>query len=202
MKNKKIAFFVFAAIVMMVPLYVAYTSHDILSNGKLYKFKLQAYDPFDPFRGKFLRLNYNTRRIATEDDFEEGDDAYVKIGLDEEGFAFFESVSKEPPKEGDYMTTTIKKVRGKPSVKSGMRSIFNEEISDLDVGNYKLKVDITIPDHMQKYFLNEEYAKKGERVLRSQRDFIYIGMRVKNGSARMEDLYVKDIPLMNYLREE
>ena len=61
------------------------SSENILTNGTYYKFKPKAYDPTDTFRGKYLRVNYETRNIPTLDIFEAGDVAYVSIGFDPEG---------------------------------------------------------------------------------------------------------------------
>ncbi len=90
MTIKKKLFFVFAAIILLVPVYVAVSSQNVLNNGTFYKFKPMAYDPFDPFRGKFLSVNYSTDFVPTKFDFDEDETVYVSIGVDNEGFAFFE----------------------------------------------------------------------------------------------------------------
>ena len=103
MTIRKGLFFAFAAIIVFVPVYVAVSSQNVLNNGKMYKFRPMAYDPFDLARGKFLRVNYDTGDIPTKFDFDEGETVYVSIGVDKEGYAFFEEAFKSPPKEKDYL---------------------------------------------------------------------------------------------------
>lgn len=200
MKKKKLIFLAFAAIIILIPIYVVVNSQDVLSNGTFYKFKPRAYDPFDPFRGKFLRLNYD-REVPTSDDFEKGDDAYVSIGVDEEGFAFFEEAFKKAPKKGDYLSVKIEYVEGMEQVRSGVFGRRNNAVVDDDRGNYLMMVGIDIPDNMCKYFINEDYALAGETAFRKEIANAYIGVRIKDGECRVEDIYLKDMPIMEYLKK-
>lgn len=201
MKNKKIIFLIFALAIIVVPLYVIVSSQDILNNGTFYKFRPQAYDPLDPFRGKYLRVNYDTRQIPTEEDFEDGDEVYVSIGVDEEGFAFFEEAFTKPPKKGDYLTSKVLYVSGMEEIRSGVFGRRSNAIVDDDRGNYKRMVSIEIPDNMCKYFINEDYALPAEKAFIKERENAYIGVRIKDGQCRLEDIYIKDMPIMEYLKK-
>ncbi len=176
MKNKKLFFFGFALLILLIPAYLVFKSESILTDGTLYKFRPQAYDPFDPFRGKFLRMNYDTGDIPCNEDVDEDQTVYVSVGVDEEGYAFFEEVFTKPPKDKDYVKSVVRYTHG------------NE-------------VDIEIPDNMRKYFINEDKALDAEHVFFEERDSIYIGVRILDGEARLEDIYVHNQPILEYLEK-
>lgn len=200
MTIKKGLFIAFAAIILLVPVYIAISSQNVLNKGELYKFKPMASDPFDPLRGKFLSVNYQRNNIPTDFDFDEGETAYVSIGVDEEGFAFFEEAFKSPPKKSDYLETTI--------VWSGVNARLQRQIdmaSELDDFEALASIDtrstvrIEIPDNMNKYFINEDAALRAEKVLNKERENIYIGVRILDGEVRLDNIFVYDQPILDYL---
>ena len=199
MTIKKGLFIAFAAIILLVPVYVAVSSQNVLNNGEFYKFKPMAYDPFDPFRGKFLRVNYETNGIPTEFDFEEGETAYVSIGVDREGFAFFEEAFKSPPKDKDYLKTTIQWSGMDASVIREIEMGTELEDFNLESVDTRSSVNIKIPDNMNKYFINEDDALRAEETFFEERENIYIGVRILDGEVRLENIYVYDQPILDYL---
>lgn len=199
MTIKKGLFFAFAAVILLVPVYVVVSSQSVLDNGKLYKFKPTAYDPFDPFRGKFLRVNYETNSIPTKFDFEEREKAYVSIGVDKQGFAFFEEAFKSPPRKKDYLETTIDWAGVDEKLQRQIEAAMeldNFDISSLDTRN---AVRIEIPDNMNKFFINEDDALDAEKILQTERKNIYIGVRILDGEVRLDNIFVKDQPIVEYI---
>lgn len=183
MKKKKIVFLVFALVIVLVPVYVIMNSQDILENGTYYKFRPQAYDPIDPVRGHYLRINYDIGNIPTEDNVKRGDDVFVSIGVDEKGFAFFKEVFKNKPKKGDYLAAKVSYIQE-------------------DRRNYQKTVSIEAPDHMCKYYINEDYGLAGEIAFRNERENAYIGVRIQDGIARIQDIYLRGKPIMEYLKKK
>ena len=58
-KMKKIlpvALVVYFIILLAVPCYIIYSYYDILSKGEVYKIDVTAYDPYDPFRGRYVAI--------------------------------------------------------------------------------------------------------------------------------------------------
>jgi len=176
MKSKKIFFVLFGLIVLFIPFYIIMSSEDVLENGHQHKFRLQGYDPFDPFRGKYLRINYD-RSMPCAADVKEGDEAFVTFEKDEMDFSSFAYASHEKPTHDDYIIAEVIYVRD---------------------GEATIKVD-----NMSKYFINEDKAKQGENVLlefrRNRPDDIYVAIRVLDGEARLEDIFVEETPLLEYL---
>jgi uncharacterized membrane-anchored protein len=176
MKSKKILFGIFALVIFIVPAFIIFGSEDVLKNGHLHKLQLRGYDPFDPFRGKYLRLSYDDM-ISCDESLKEGDMAYVTLEKDSLGFSFFSYASSTKPDHDDYIEAELLYVGG------GMASI---------------KID-----NLTKYFINEDKAYEAELVLtefRQERPSeIYVAVRVLDGEARLEDIFVEETPLLEYL---
>jgi uncharacterized membrane-anchored protein len=199
MTIKKGLFIAFAAIILLVPVYVAVSSLNVLNNGEFYKFKPMAYDPFDPFRGKFLRVNYETNNIPTKFDFEENETAYVSIGVDGEGFAFFEEAFKSPPEKKDYLKTTVNWSGIDARLQREIEMAIELDDFNLESIDTRSSVNIKIPDNMNKYFINEDDALLAEKTFIKEQENIYIGVRILNGEVRLENIYVYDQPILDYL---
>ncbi len=202
MTIKKKLFFVFAAIILLVPVYVAVSSQNVLNNRTFYKFKPMAYDPFDPFRGKFLSVNYSTDFVPTKFDFDEDETVYVSIGVDNEGFAFFEEAFKSPPKKKDYLKTVIRESRLVRSLEREIEAAIEQGDFDPSMIDTRSNVSIKIPDNMNKYFINEDDALKAETVFREEQENIYIGVRVLNGEVRLDNIFVYDQPILDYIESK
>lgn len=202
MTIKKGLFFAFAAIIVLIPVYVAISSQNVLNNGKLYKFKPIARDPFDPFRGKFLRINYETNGIPTNFDFKEKERVYVSIGTDDAGFAFFEEAFKFPPKGKDYIETTIAWAGFGSERRIQMIERMDDPNFDLSDEDVRETVNIEIPDNMGKYFINEDDALKAERALIREGENAYIAVKILDGEARMEEIFIFDQPLLEFIAKK
>jgi uncharacterized membrane-anchored protein len=178
MKSKKILFAVFALVIFVVPAFIIFGSEDILENGHLHKLQLRGYDPFDPFRGKYLRLGYDDN-ISCDESLKEGDKAYVTLEKDSLGFSFFSYASSTKPDHDDYIEAELLYVGG------GMATI---------------KID-----NLTKYFINEDKAYEAELILRDFRrdrpEDLYVAVRVLDGDARLEDIFVEETPLLEYLEK-
>lgn len=194
MRNKKIIFLIFALAIILVPIYMIVSSENILNNGTFYKFRPQARDPFDPFRGKFLRINYDTNSIPTKEKVKQGDEVYISIGVDEKGFAYFKEAYTKAPEKGDYLTAKVRYAndsRGRG---------WQTEVASVESEDQMNYISIKAPDHMCKYFINEDYALAAEDAYAKERENAYIGVRILNGSARVQDIYLKGKPIMDYLK--
>jgi len=202
MTPKKWIFLGFAALLVAIPLYMTLSSEDILANGKLYKFRLQGGDPFDPFRGKYLRLNYAFDELPIDEKVKVGEEVYTSITVDNEGFAHLSKAYKKPPVKGDYLKTKVVASSWDNSgFRTGRRRFSLRRRRLMERDNGKSYVVIAIPNNMRKYFINEDYAQQGEDVLRAEMDNAYVGIRVLDGECRMEDIYIDKMPLMKYLKK-
>ncbi len=174
---KKLIFLSFAMILLSVPVYLMMTSEDVLDNGNRHKLRLQAYDPFDPFRGKYLRLNYDNT-VVCDEDLSEGDAVFITLEKDSLGFSNFANGSRSKPENStDYFESIV--------------------LNKWD-GALQFKLD-----NLTKYFINEDKASPAEELIwdyqRNKPDSIYIAIRILDGEVRLEDIYIEETPLLEFL---
>lgn len=177
------AFILVALAQIYVPIRMILDKEDVLANGTEYKFKTAPVDPVDPFRGKYITLNYegNTVGIQNEKDWMFGERIYVSLTSDNEGFAQITSVSKEKPKDNqDYIIAKVDFVT--------------------DDGSNKL----TIFYPFNRYYMEESKALKAEQTyIQAQIDtnqITYALIRVKDGDAVLKDVLIDGISIKEIVK--
>ncbi len=173
---KKGVFIFFALVLLGVPIFLVVKSESVLENGIQHKIRLRAYDPFDPFRGKYLSLNYENT-IPCDEILERGDVCYVTLKKGEDGFSTFDYMHSEKPEGEDYIESRV-------------------DWLVIGTGSFKT-------DNISKYFINEHKASRAETVLieysQDCPDDIYVAIRVLDGEVRLEDIFVEETPLLDFL---
>ena len=102
MNSKKIIFLAFILVALVqiyVPAKIILDRAIVLNSGKEFKFKTAPIDPSDPFRGKYINLNFNdnTIEIQNKENWARGETVFVLLTTDNNGFAKIKSVSKAKP---------------------------------------------------------------------------------------------------------
>ena len=84
----------FIVLQLCVPAYMVFRNYDTLRTGDSYKFIVRPYDPYDPFRGRYVELRPD----------EQTGDTYALLGRDSRGFAviFPGSGDNRPPSSRAY----------------------------------------------------------------------------------------------------
>lgn len=149
----------------------------------VHRFKVSLYDPYDPMRGRFLRLKAFPDRFPWEKPFpnkEWRDEATIKLGRDQEGFAKIERLSLEPIPEPGCLKVKV------------YRSWDNKKRS------------YTVRYPFDRYFINEKLAAEAEAALvnttKTKRP-AEIRVRVySNGDFMIEELLLDGKPLHEILR--
>lgn len=177
------AFILVALAQIYVPIRMILDKEDVLANGTEYKFKTAPVDPVDPFRGKYVTLNYevNIVEIQNEKDWMFGERIYVSLTSDNEGFAQITSVSKEKPKDNqDYIIAKVDFVT--------------------DDGSNKL----TIFYPFNRYYMEESKALKAEQTyIQAQIDtnqITYALVRIKDGDAVLKDVLIDGISIREIVK--
>ena len=93
------AFILVALVQLYVPASMIWGRENVLKKGTEYKFRTELRDPNDPFRGKYITLSFEETIVEVENtaDWNMGEDIYLSITTDENGFAKISSVSKDEP---------------------------------------------------------------------------------------------------------
>lgn len=179
-------FIIFIIVVLaqlFIPGKMILDQEDILVSGTAYKFKTQPVDPTDPFRGKYISLNYQIDSAETNDTiWDRRQGVYVYLNKDTLGFAEIYKVSKTPLEiKNDYVIARVE--------------WYNIKTNRL---RFSLPFD--------RFYMQEDKAKPAEDIIRAlQRDSIphtiYGLVYIKNGNYVLKDVVVNDISIVKYVEE-
>jgi uncharacterized membrane-anchored protein len=172
---------------LVVPVCQIWKYEDVLHTGTIYKFRTAPLDPNDAFRGRYVALNYaNTVASLRQDEkLEYRAPAYVGLKKDAAGFAQFGEMSGVPPAEGDYLRVEYLGTTG----------------TGVSNAHFRLPFDRFFMEETKAPQAEAAYRKYGNR--RGQPlDATYVIVRVKGGRGVIEDLYVKDKPIHDFLSRE
>lgn len=177
MDKKKILlgiFIIVALVQLYVPAKMIFDKEGVIKTGTEYKFKTAPVDPHDPFRGKFITLNYEETTFEVQDITEWTNDQiiYVLFEIDNEGFAQIQSVSNEiPTQRNDYLKTKIDYVK-----------VATNELV------------IVLP--FDRFYMEESKAYDAEIAYRESQSDIsvtYALVNIKSGDAVLKDVLIDDV---------
>ncbi len=183
MKNKLIIglFLCVSFAQILTPLSMITKREAVLKNGEQFKFKTAPFDPYDAFRGRYVALRLEEDKVSIPKGLklDRGQTVYAQITVDEQGFAKLDVVSTSNP-------------QGKPYIQAKVRYVSGD------------KVYLDLP--IDRYYMEEKAAPAAERIYRkySQRDKqdAYIVVRIKDGYAVIESLYVGGQRIEDAVRQE
>jgi uncharacterized membrane-anchored protein len=151
------------------PLAMIVKREAVLKNGAQFRFKTAPVDPYDAFRGRYVALGVDANKAPKPQGLvlHPGQKVYAQIYVDEKGFARVSQITTRKPQGSSYLTAKI--------------SYFSES-----------EVFLNLP--IDRYYMEEKAAPQAEQVYRehSRRDRqdAYVTVRIKNGFAVIEGLYV------------
>ncbi len=173
-----ILLFLLFAVQLSVPARMIFQQEDTIQEGTAYKFKTRPIDPTDPFRGKYITLNYELNSFETTEDWEEyRGPVFVYLGMDEAGFAKATAVSK---------------------TQLDIDQDFVEAESNY---NYGKTVHFRLP--FNRFYMNEHKAYDAEVSVReTQLDttkICYGLVYVKDRTAVLDNVFIDDIPIQQFV---
>lgn len=167
---------------IITPFSMIIKRESVLKSGGQFKFKTAPVDPYDAFRGRYvaLRLEENYVPAVKETKLNRGQTVYALIAVDSQGFAGFTAASAARPSDKPYIQTKV-----------------------LHVSGDKVYLDLPI----DRYYMEETAAPAAERMYQkhaqapSAQD-AYVVVRIKDGFAVIESLYVGAQTIEDALRQE
>lgn len=178
-------FVLLAVVQLAVPANMIWGRERVLKSGTPFHFKTEPIDPNDPFRGKYITLNYEIEEYAINDpdSWTRDQEIYVQLTKDSLGFAKIQSVLLQPPAEGsDYVTAQVNYV---------------EDYDD------SKKIWITYP--FDRYYMEESKAYEAEITAReAQRDTsrtAYAVVHVKEGEAVLADVMIDGVSIQEIVKK-
>lgn len=184
MKRITIALFLIMCLAQwFVPAKMIYDSESIMRKGMQYRFKTLPVDPSDPFRGKYITLNFEANSISLPDsaDWKPGEKVYVSFTTDTAGFAKAEAIYREEPLVEHYLETTV----------------------DYTTTNQPFRVFFKIP--FSRYYLEESKASKAEQAywssLRDSTQVAYGLVSIGAGTAILKDVMINEKSIVEVVNE-
>lgn len=188
MKTNKLllaAFVVVVLVQLFVPVKMIFDQQDILASGTEYKFKTAPVDPYDAFRGKYVALSFDESSFETDTltTWETGENCFVQLFVNEDGFAEIADVTKYRPEETEY-------------VKAGINYTFFTD--------GKQTLNIQFP--FDKFFMEEDKAPAAERVYNlfssDSTATVYALVVIQNGDAVLKDVMINDTSIMELAKRK
>ena len=156
---------------LFVPAYFVFEKYDTLKTGVEYKFEVSLYDPYDAFRGRYVSIQTVTQRNLYE--------RYDSSALFQGSKYGLISVAED----GFAFIKSVTDVKPKTGdyVKSASSNYFNMPV--------------------ESYYTDEDIAPQLEQFLLYNRKEVkaYIILRVKDGNAVIQGLYVDGMRIEDYL---
>ncbi|MCT4638134.1 MAG: GDYXXLXY domain-containing protein [Bacteroidales bacterium] len=187
MQKKKIIILVFILVALTqlyIPASMIWEKEDIIESGTEFKFRTAPVDPSDPFRGKYITLNYkdNTFKCTDESLWKKGDKAFVSLITDKDGFAKIGDVSKHKPEDNNsYLKAKIGHV--------------TQDGSNM----------LTIEYPFNRFYMEESKAELAEilyqMVQRDSSATTYALVVIKKGNAVLKDVLIDEVSIVDKVEE-
>jgi uncharacterized membrane-anchored protein len=191
MINRKLILFFFILVALAqlyVPAKMIFDREDVLATGTEYKFKIAPIDPSDPFRGKYITLNYVNNTIDVEDNqfWTDRETVYVTFFTYDDGFAGINNISKEKPSNTqDFLKTKLR--------------LTNPDILDRFV---KLVIDLPFDRFYMEEFKANDAEQAYSKSLQDTSKVTYALVMIKNGAAVLKDVLIDGVSIEEIVRLE
>ena len=172
-----IAFIITCLAQLYVPGKMILDREVVLKAGKEYKFLTRPIDPYDPFRGKYIVLDFqdNTFEVPAQSKLSDQKTVYVQFEKDAAGFAQIKDVTLAPPSHNDFLKTSVNYVGSTKQAE-------------------KKKLNIRYP--FNRYYMDEYKAPQAEETYReANRDTsstTYALVSIINGEAVLKDVVINE----------
>ena len=130
-------------VLVVISSFILYNQWPLMT-GKKIVLATQPIDPFDPFRGQYMAINYEISRVNNVEGFEEGDTIYVSLKEDEEGIWRIKDSTKSKPDKGDFIRGDVTRVyESNVRVEYGIEQFFFERNAKLPTRNITVEVSVS-----------------------------------------------------------
>jgi uncharacterized membrane-anchored protein len=180
------AFVLVAAAQIYIPASMISEQEDILKTGQAFKFKTAPVDPNDPFRGKYITLNFdhNVFKIRGSHPFTNGDEVFVHVEENQDGFMEIVNLYSEPP-VGNIVFVKAK-------------------IGYITTNDDASSLPIEYP--FNRYYMEESKAPEAEKTYtKAQTDsgkIAYALVKIKDGDAVLEDVMIDGVSIKELVETE
>ena len=184
MKRWSIVIFILVAMAQLaVPGSIVWKRGRTLAYGRVWKFKTEPVDPVDAIRGRYVALRLaaekGLQQSKPSDEFKAETQLYAALKEDADGFA-----------QVDQLSAT--KIAGDDVVRV--------EMGYWSDGWQRIKFPF------DRLWVAEKIAPQAEQAYRENtrrgKENAFVTVRVRDGDAALEELYIDNQPLADYLRAQ
>jgi uncharacterized membrane-anchored protein len=176
------------------PLSMVFDSQSTVDEGVEYRFKTAPVDPSDPFRGKYITLNFDAETYypadTNETHFEPNQKVYALLRPDSAGYAEIVHLTAEPPTAGlDYIEVTFE---------------YTSRPMTFPIGPAEdPSIVLTFP--FRRFYLEESKASEAEQLNwstgRDTTAVCYAKVSVHEGKSSLTDVMIGDKSIVDVIRE-
>lgn len=183
--RKRIRFYIFIFICLAQLLFLTYSLFRGLNKGEIVRLKCELYDPYDPIKGRYLSLSFDIERQQIGN-FPSFENEISDIENEEiKNKRIYCSLS---PSNNEILNISFKKPKEGLFLKAKIRSKYRDQII------------IDFP--FNNYFIQENFAKIAENIIRQSEDKIIIVLSINpSGNARIKALEINNIPIEEIILE-
>ena len=181
MKTVRLGIFVLVALAQLsVPAMMAWGRVQTLARGRVWKLKTAPIDPVDAVRGRYVMLRFDAEdKYRQPEQLKSADSIYAILKEGADGFAEIDHLSGSPTPPDSAM-----KVEPGGFWDNQQRVVFPFR--------YFWVTEKNAPAAEQAY---RENSRRGEQNA-------FVTVRIRNGDAALDQLYIDDKPLADYLRDQ
>lgn len=182
------AFILVALAQLFIPAKMILDRESVLKKGKTFKFETTIVDPNDPFRGKYIALDFvgDIVEIPDKKNWSFNEDIYVAIMEDENGVARIKSLTKAIPEDEPYF------------LKAKVKLTF---IPDHE-GKNTNKLSIAYP--FNRFYMEESKAFDAEEIfrkaLKDKQKETYALVSIRNGEAVLKDVLISGVSIKELVK--
>jgi uncharacterized membrane-anchored protein len=180
-KSLLLLFILMVILQLFVPLKMILDREAIIRHGTEFKFKTAPIDPHDPFRGKFISLQFDESLVdlPSDKEWQAGQTIYLTLITDTDGFAVVDSIAGQKP--------------------SGSQHYLKAKVSYYYTG----RVRVNYP--FDRFYMEESKAYDAELAyVETQADTTvtaYALVSVKDGESVLKDVLIDGIPIREIARQ-
>lgn len=175
---KVLRFVLFAALAaaqLGVPAFMIVRQQTTLREGRAFKLRTAPVDPYDAFRGRYVALSFTAEEFEVGDTWKNGQRVFAVLREGEDGYAKVDRLLPQlRPGANDTIPVTVR---------WGKRVAFP----------------------FDRYYLEESTAPRAEKAYqaanRSGAQNAWVTIRVRNGYAALEELFIDGKPIREYVRQ-
>ena len=179
-----IGFAVMLAMQLWVPSKMIYYQSNTIKSGTAYKFKTRPIDPSDPFRGKYVALNFELDHFAITDTvWDATKPVYVYLTKDQDGFAHITQISNHPLNNAqDYVVAQF-------NWQSGQVVYFDLPFNKFYMEEGKaLEAEVAVRQTTRAFITNPDQAP-----------ICYALVYVKGENATLDNVFIGEVPIREFV---